>query len=335
MNLIDRKRMKGALIGAAYGDAFGMPAEMWTPEKIKRVYGHVEEFLPGHPEHEISRGFAAGEVTDDTENMILVIEMLEENGGKVDPWVWVKKLQKWVQAETKSKQVIGPSTASAFQLLKEGVPIEITGKKGGTNGGAMKILPVGLVYAGKSKEELVEQVEQLCMPTHNTNCAIAGAAAVAAAVSKAAEGEENLETILRYSIDAARLGEKQGYEICSESVPRRIEMAIEIAKEPKEPEMILQRIYDSIGTGLAASESIPSALALVQLSKGEPNLCARYAANIGGDTDTIGAMACGICGAYRGEMVFDKKEVQLLEKVNHVSFEKLTNSIEKAIAQIA
>ena len=90
------------MIGAAYGDAVGMPAEMWTPEKIKRVYGHVEEFLPGHPEHEISKEFAAGEVTDDTENMILVIEMLEENGGKVDPWVCVKKLQKRKQKANKS-----------------------------------------------------------------------------------------------------------------------------------------------------------------------------------------------------------------------------------------
>lgn len=335
MNLIERKRIKGALIGAAYGDAFGMPVEMWTPKKIQCVYGHVKEFLPGHPEHEISKGFVAGEVTDDTENMILVIEMLEENRGRVNPKLFMEKLQGWAQEGTKSKQVIGPSTAAAFQLLKEGVPIEIAGKKGSTNGGAMKILPVGLVYVGKSKEELVGQVAQLCMPTHNTSCAIAGAAAIAAAASKASEGEKNLETILRYSIEVARLGEKKGYGICSASVPRRIEMAIQIAKEPKEPEVILQRIYDFIGTGLAVSESIPSALALVQLSKGEPNLCARYAANIGGDTDTIGAMACGICGAYMGENAFDRKEVQLLEKINQISFEKLTDSIEKAIAQIS
>lgn len=34
-----KRKVKGALLGIAYGDSFGMPTEMWTPEQIENVLG--------------------------------------------------------------------------------------------------------------------------------------------------------------------------------------------------------------------------------------------------------------------------------------------------------
>lgn len=63
------------------------------------------------------------------------------------------------------------------------------------------------------------------------------------------------------------------------------------------------------------------------MAKGDPLKCARYAANIGGDTDTMGAMACGICGAICGADAFLKEDVELLESVNEIDFEELAQKI--------
>ena len=38
----------GCLIGGAIGDAMGAPVENWHHADIKKEYGKVERFLPGH-----------------------------------------------------------------------------------------------------------------------------------------------------------------------------------------------------------------------------------------------------------------------------------------------
>ena len=35
-----KRKVKGALLGIAYGDSFGMPTEMWTPEQIRERLGN-------------------------------------------------------------------------------------------------------------------------------------------------------------------------------------------------------------------------------------------------------------------------------------------------------
>ena len=39
-------RAYGCLIGSAIGDAMGMPASFMSPEKIKRIYKRITDFLP-------------------------------------------------------------------------------------------------------------------------------------------------------------------------------------------------------------------------------------------------------------------------------------------------
>ena len=53
-----------------------------------------------------------------------------------------------------------------------------------------------------------------------------------------------------------------------------------------------------IGCGTSLTESVPTALAIAYFVKTPIN--AQFCANIGGDTDTIGAMATAISGAKYG-----------------------------------
>lgn len=323
-------RVKGAFIGIAYGDAFGMPAEMWSRKTIQEKLGHIRSFLPGHPDNKISFGFAKGEVTDDTINSILVTEMLSENGGCVDAQVYVKKLRYWMKHSEKSSAVVGPSTAKALELIEAGIPMEEAGRGGTTNGAAMKIIPIGLLAGYNMKKEinsehLLHEVLELCRPTHYTSCAISAACAIAAGAAAAVHGEKDLRKIYEYMMDMAEKGNEYGNPVGSPSIVCRMKMARYFVE--LDPEKALKNIYDYVGTGISAAESIPAAAALFYMSKGDPVLCAEYAANIGGDTDTIAAMACGICGAYKGAESFKKVDIELLERTNTISFAELTEKL--------
>ena len=43
-------------------------------------------------------------------------------------------------------------------------------------------------------------------------------------------------------------------------------------------------------------------------------------ANLAGDTDTIGAMATAICGAFKGMDHIKKEYIEVLDKANDVDF---------------
>ena len=44
-------------------------------------------------------------------------------------------------------------------------------------------------------------------------------------------------------------------------------------------------------------------------------------ANLGGDTDTIGAMATAICGAFRGADAIKPEYIETLQKQNDADFD--------------
>ncbi|MEY8352818.1 ADP-ribosylglycohydrolase family protein [Lachnospiraceae bacterium 54-53] len=321
-----RRKIKGALIGIAYGDSFGMPVEMWSRKRIASVYGEIREHLPGNSDNFISKGFQAWEVTDDTVNTALVIQMLAGNRGRVDAREFLRLLKEWARSSSKSSAVIGPSTARAMELIDAGVPMEQTGLMGTTNGAAMKILPLGLLHDMAHLTEMVEDVRELCLPTHNTSSAVSGASAVAAAACYALHDGRDLDEMMRVSGKAAEMGTAYGNQIGAPSISARLELVRQYAACHTVTE-VRDFLGDIIGAGLPIEESAVSAISYAFLSGGDPEACAVYAVNGGGDTDTVAAMACGICGALGGEEAFDRKIVGKIEERNDLSFEDLAEKL--------
>jgi hypothetical protein len=62
---------------------------------------------------------------------------------------------------------------------------------------------------------------------------------------------------------------------------------------------------------------------MVELAGTDPNRCAILCANLGGDTDTIGAMATAICGALHGVQAIDPALKAELDAVNQLDFRPL------------
>lgn len=319
-------RILGALVGCAVGDAMGMPGEMWSRSRIQKTFGQIRDFLPGHPEHEISAGFAPGETTDDTIVTVLVAKSLVRCKGSLPPLELVHSIQNWAKENAKSKTVIGPSTQRAFQQIANGVPPEQAGRFGETNGASMRISPVGIISDHKDIPILVDRVSQVCMPTHNTCTAIAAASAVAAAVAHGISGLP-LEDARGCILEAAAQGQQKGYDTCSPSVVERIRFSLELSDSIDDDEIFMDRQFSLVGCGLPSTESVPTAITIALRCKGNMMRCATMCANIGGDTDTMGAIACAITGAHAGFQSIPAEVVRRICNQNPFGFEELAEEL--------
>ncbi|MEK7310736.1 MAG: ADP-ribosylglycohydrolase family protein, partial [Chloroflexota bacterium] len=308
-------KILGGLYGQALGDAWAMPA-LFTPDDTwARFGGWITDFWPGPADHFVHAGLPAGRVTDDTEQAFALAEAMIADG-RVTVEGTARAVVAWYdRIGGDTCPFVGPSTRRAVLAIKRGADLQTTGAHGDTNGAAMRISPVGLIHPGDPRGAAADAAIT-CVPTHNTDVAVSGAAAVAGAVAAAMPDGATLDGIVRAAIDSAGDGRRHGNRWMGASVGKRIAMAVEIARSNMTDRDRLQELYDVIGTTLAIPESVPAAFGVLVLAAGEPKQAAIYAAALSGDADTIGAMACAIAGAWRGADAFEPAIVQKLRSVN-------------------
>jgi ADP-ribosylglycohydrolase len=309
-------RAHGALLGLAIGDALGMPTQYQPRALISERYGILDRFQPGPEDNFISRGMAAGRVTDDTDQAVLLGEMLVEGRGRIDPERFAQALLAWEarMIAAGSLDLLGPSTRHALQLVAAGTSTDLTGRSGSTNGAAMRVAPVGIAFRPEPLTGLVDAVFQTGHVTHNTTVAIAGASAVAAAVSAGIEGA-GLSDALRLGVEAARLGARRGFYFAGGDVAARIEWALDLVRGRSEEDS-LDLIYRLVGTGVATNEAVPAAIAICSVAPEDPWRVCCLAASLGGDCDTVAAIAGAIMGAYHGAARFPREAVTALQEAN-------------------
>jgi ADP-ribosylglycohydrolase len=303
-----KSKILGGIYGQALGDTFCMPA-LLTPQHTKNRYGKIAQLLPAPDDHEVHHGLPAGRVTDDTEHAMFLARQIIADG-RVTIEGAAKAIVAWydhVGGDT--VPFVGPSTRRAVAKIRAGVDLRVTGLGGDTNGAAMRVSVVGLLHPGNI-EAAAHDAVLTALPSHNTTAGCASAAAVAAAVACAvgrvdedthAPTPPELRDIIFAGMHAANIGAALGKLSLGASVSRRIDLAVSLARDGvgTDAERI-QAIFDLVGTSLAASESVPAAFGIVALAEGDPLRAAMLAAELSGDADTIGAIACAICGAWRG-----------------------------------
>lgn len=322
-----RQRALGALAGVAVGDAMGMPTQTLRRDEIMRFYGVISGFCDAVAEHPVSGGLKAGTITDDTEQSLLLAQHLISRGGRVDQQAWAEQLLDW-ERDTHARGVndlLGPSTKRAIEALLQGVPLSETGRLGTTNGAAMRIVPVAIATPAAPLSALLDAVEDSCRLTHHTSEAIGSAAAVAAAVSVALDGA-GLDIMIATALAAAAEGERRGEPARSGSIRARIAEALDLA-EGRSGEEAALRIAAQIGTSVSALQSIPMAFAILRLTEANLWRCALLSAVIGDDTDTIGAIACGMAGAKAGMSGIPADAWALVQGVNGLSLEPVVDGL--------
>lgn len=323
-------RALGALAGAALGDALGMPTQILTREEIAAAYDRVEDFVAPLPDHPVSRGLAPGTVTDDTEQMLLLARQLLEGGENFDQRRWVEALVEWEtdMIARGSHDLLGPSTKQAIAAIRAGATPQEAGRHGDTNGAAMRIAPVGVMMPPAPLEALVDRVAETSLATHNTGVAIAAASAVAAAVSRGVEGG-GWRAAIDTAIAAARIGETRGHPVAGPAMDGLIADAVALA-QGDELDIAFERIATEVGTGVEARQSIPAAFAVLAVAKGDAWQACVLAANLGGDTDTIGAIAGAVAGACCGFSRLPQDRIAQLHGVDPSGLQALAAGLVEA-----
>jgi ADP-ribosylglycohydrolase len=322
-------KVRGCLLGLAVGDAMGMPSSFLFPEEIKQLYGQIEDFNAPQPDHIYHAGLRRGEITDDTEQSIAMANSFIRNGC-INPHDIVDELLAWaLRVEHKYASPFGPSTQQALNAIKNGSSLVDAGKQGDTNGAAMRIAPLGIIHGvrGSTLDETVRDVALACFPTHGTQVAIGSAAAVAWSVASCIQGEKDLYHILKESEKAAKAGVRYGNRVIAPSIQRRLAWTADQVYKSNNAESTILALYEFFGGGVAAADSIPIALGVFAICRGNPQRIILTSVNMGSDSDTIGAIAGALGGAYAGEKAIPIHWVEAVQDINQLEVKTLANAL--------
>lgn len=328
-------RAHGALAGLALGDALGMPTQAMSPEQIRAVYGRIAGLVDADASQPYAPGMPAGSVTDDTEQALLVASLLVRGRGSssgrvaLDAGEFAHALLAWEDSmiERGSLDLLGPSTKAALERVRAGEDPLSVGGAGTTNGAAMRVTPIGIAMPTADPEAFAESVWSSCQVTHATRQGCQSAALVAAAVSMGIDAarspSQDLRSLLWKAVTYVDSLPERGAWTPDPDVVAATRRALELAVNPASSS--LECLVEQVGTSVASAHAIPMAFAL--LTRDPSPRALLDAANLGGDTDTIGAITGAILGATFGVEVFDGRALAQVEKVSRLGLPSVAEQL--------
>lgn len=209
-----------------------------------------------------------------------------------------------------SLDLLGPSTKLALERVRAGADPHCTGRQGTTNGAAMRVAPVGIAFSlCADGDALARAVQASCLVTHDTRQGFEAAGLLAAAVSAAIDGVDTAGA-LEAALDFVAAHPEAGHWTEKASVAARTRLALETSRD-LHGEALAEHLRTYVGTSVESAESVPCALVIVREFAQRPldGLC--FAAELGGDTDTIAAMAGTVLGASAPHLL----PVELVDRV--------------------
>jgi len=99
---------------------------------------------------------------------------------------------------------------------------------------------------------------------------------------------------------------------------RRFTSAYSLLQGIESPEEVMSFIYEVIGTTMEANETVPAALSVFAFAGDDVWLAIRTGASVGGDTDTIAALAGALSALYRGDHNIPREIVSEVIAVNRL-----------------
>jgi poly(ADP-ribose) glycohydrolase ARH3 len=270
-----KERFTGGMLGLALGDALGAPYEGGLVERL--TWQAIGLSRPGTLRY-----------TDDTEMAVGLAESLLACGG-----FDADHLARTWAARASGDRGYGGGALAVLKLIHQGVAWQDANRRvfpDGSfgNGGAMRALPIGLYYCN-DPERLTTVARQASEITHAHELGIEGGLAIARAVSAAVNGagsDEWLNAIAADDLD--------------EQYRDRLALAREWLAGPSPPP--LREVAARLGNSVLAHESAMTAIYMAarNLEHGFETLMTEVI-ELGGDVDTIGAMAGGILGTALGD----------------------------------
>jgi ADP-ribosylglycohydrolase len=306
--LVVQDRIRGCLKGVATGDAVGKQTEGLSHDDVRRWYPHGIRGFEGEPGSVIpryagnqKRKWQVGETTDDTERTIAVARAIVRDGEVCHESVGRELL--------KCRKCVHPGVASLWEFHEAADPARVAERHDGC-GAAVRVAPVGILYRSERQDEIVSAAREASISTHGGSLAIAGAAATAAAVSAAIDGALPAEIIDAACQAVARV-ERQwpgaGGHTFAQAV-HQVHQDLFHRKDPTPAVVAAMHFPDHPLT------IVPLALALgAVMPSVEAGIL--FAANVGGDSDSVASIAGAILGARNPESVNEEWHL-VVERIN-------------------
>lgn len=273
-------KIKGGFYGVAIGDALGATVEFMSQQDIQEKYGTHTEIIGGG-----WLNLKPGEWTDDTEMTLAVADGIRANAQNPIPHIG----ESFLQWRATNPPDIGGTIRGAFHAYDRlgdwnNAAKEVhkrTGKTAG-NGALMRTLPVVLAY--KTPEEIYRKAIEIAKMTHwdiraGLTCAFY-CLLVKGFLTESFSRGEAIAMAMRKASDLTGLYYPGDMRVWVE-----IEEAIYNNKKLKP-------------TGYTVDSLACALWAFTHHETLEDTIIA--AVNLGGDADTIGAIAGGLAGTYCG-----------------------------------
>ena len=216
--MVSKSKILGCLVGAAAGDAMGAATEIRSRTQIHELFGgDVRDFYKP-PMDTFGRGNEAGQITDDFSVSYVTAQHIVKNGGMITSEVAEEALLEWSTIERWFSRFAGPTTRASLARIKnakagievpaeEFVPVNFNSQS--SNGAGMKI-PAPSLFSNGDIDKAIENAITICHITHPNQIALAGAAAVAAAVAAASREKADLFDVVKAGIYGAERGQELG-----------------------------------------------------------------------------------------------------------------------------
>lgn len=288
---LPRERFTGCLVGLAVGDALGAPLEFMPRDEIAATFGEVRELIGGG-----WLNVEPGEWTDDTQLALAIAESIVRLG-RIDPPDIAARFVGWLRTGPKD---VGNLTRAAIRYHEQGLPWGEVGPRivadfpGGSagNGSLMRCAPVALFQAQRPAA-LLRDSAIVSEITHANPLSVWGSIAVNLAIVEFLHGRR----------DGA-------IERVAGQIPERA-----VADTLRAAATLPRRAVRSGGYVL---ETVGAAFwALAQGETFEEVLVA--AINLGGDADTVGAVAGALAGARDGVSAIPERWMQQVRAVDRLA----------------
>lgn len=289
-------KVYGTLIGGLIGDAMGAPTEGLSYQEIKEKFGEITEFQ--------------GAGTDDSAIKQILCEAIVEHDGYITCDEFAESFRR---NGDKYYNLFFVPVCNMFFKLKSGMVLPVNAGIDNTfsSSSAMVIAPIGIINACNPRQAAAEafEVAGLVHSGPYSGFCRDAAAAIAAAVAEAFRSSATVESVL----DAATA---YLHPESAKVMIDRINYIVGQAKKIGEYGAFCEWFYEygePTETSCDSRETVPCALALFVLAKGDLETVVHYAANFGQDADTIGTMAGAIAGALHGASGIRKDWVEKIE----------------------
>jgi ADP-ribosyl-[dinitrogen reductase] hydrolase len=281
-----RDRFRGTLLGLAVGEALGAPADFLTRDQIAERYGVISDMLGGG-----CHNLQPGQTTDATDMMLCLAESLADIGA-YDAQDVMDRYLRWFDSVPVD---VSLAVRTALLSYRSGTPWdlasrrahEILGSPAAGNGSLMRCAPLALRYLDdeETRHGVSERESTLTHFDH-----LAGSSCVV------------FNDLLAASIRGDLMGQLHVVAEAMMDEDKRVSATLRDALEA-EPEEIQSSAFvlDTLCAAVWAvlrTASFEDALVLV--------------VNLGGDADTVAAVAGALAGAAHGESGIPRRWLEAL-----------------------